>query len=270
MDPHTSTHTHTHLCTSLDWSKCSFFVLFFLSLAVSIRSFFRDSLIECLFNGISACRYTCICVLVSIQSINIQAMINILNKLLRMLFFLYSSVCSYIEHKWNFKRCVKTNRKCVWLQFHFLLFIGAIFDRKVRLNKEILNYAVETANSKILIDSDIELKAQVETIEYGNEFEAAQTVCSLLKVCVCVCVSGDFIEKEFFMIYSFGKIGKIECNFRTKITILFGAHCKHLWCQRNPIYWYLYGSVHKKSGQHQFISKRTRFVATVNRCGGSI
>lgn len=61
---------------------------------------------------------------------------------------------------------------------------GAIFDRNVRLNAEILNHSVEIANSQILMDSDIQLKAQVETIEYGNEFAAAETVCELLKVCV--------------------------------------------------------------------------------------
>lgn len=64
-------------------------------------------------------------------------------------------------------------------------FLGAIFDRNVKLNSAILKYAVETANTRILADSDFELGYQDEAIEYGNEFEAAQTVCNLLKVIKC-------------------------------------------------------------------------------------
>lgn len=65
-----------------------------------------------------------------------------------------------------------------------LFVLGAIFDRNVKLNTKILDYAVESANQKILMDSGFELRHQVETVEYGNEFEAAQTVCNLLKVCI--------------------------------------------------------------------------------------
>lgn len=62
------------------------------------------------------------------------------------------------------------------------VFSGAIFDHNAKLNSAILNYSVEVANYKILIDSDVSLVALSETIEYGNEFKAADAVCSLLKV----------------------------------------------------------------------------------------
>lgn len=61
-----------------------------------------------------------------------------------------------------------------------------MFDRNFKLNSAILKYAIETANTKILIDSGIQLQYQIEEINYGNEFEASQTVCELLNVRILV------------------------------------------------------------------------------------
>lgn len=63
-----------------------------------------------------------------------------------------------------------------------VFFSGAIFDQNVNLNTQILNHAVEQANSNILFDSGVELKPGVANIEYGNVFQAAETVCDLLTV----------------------------------------------------------------------------------------
>lgn len=61
-----------------------------------------------------------------------------------------------------------------------------MFDRNFKLNSAILKYAIETANTKILIDSGIQLQYQIKAINYGNEFEASQTVCELLNVRILV------------------------------------------------------------------------------------
>lgn len=76
--------------------------------------------------------------------------------------------------------------------------LGAIFDRNVKLNSAILKYAIETANTRILGDSDFELGFQYEAIEYGNEFEAAQTVCNLLKVSAPISYQFNFINSQLF------------------------------------------------------------------------
>lgn len=88
------------------------------------------------------------------------------------------------------------------------VFPGAIFDRNVRLNGEILNHSVEIANSQILMDSDIQLKAQVETIEYGNEFAAADTVCDLLKVCNVLRI----LQNSFHFLFFFFAASYIELH----------------------------------------------------------
>lgn len=60
--------------------------------------------------------------------------------------------------------------------------LGATFDRDKKLNSAILEYAVQTANKNILKDSDIELGSAIELLDYGNEFEAAESLCRLLEV----------------------------------------------------------------------------------------
>lgn len=62
--------------------------------------------------------------------------------------------------------------------------LGAIFDKSKKLNSAILEYAVEKANRIILNESGIELKCAngIRIIEYGNEFDAAESVCDLLTV----------------------------------------------------------------------------------------
>lgn len=73
------------------------------------------------------------------------------------------------------------------------IFLGAVFDRSFKLNSAILKYAIETANTKILFDSGIQLQSQIEEIEYGNEFDASTTVCDLLNVSCCFSLSNGTI-----------------------------------------------------------------------------
>lgn len=63
------------------------------------------------------------------------------------------------------------------------IFTGATFDQNKKLNTAILDYAVKTANEKILSGTDIEIKYTAELIDYGNEFMASESVCRLLDVC---------------------------------------------------------------------------------------
>lgn len=75
-----------------------------------------------------------------------------------------------------------------WLQFRFIfahnvhVFPGGIFDQNSKLNEAMLNFAVAEANEKILSESGIQLAAISATIEYGNEIDASEKVCELLKV----------------------------------------------------------------------------------------
>lgn len=65
------------------------------------------------------------------------------------------------------------------------VFPGGIFDQNSELNKEILSFAVEKANEKILNNSQIQLVAldpPSQPIEYGNEVDAAVAVCQLINV----------------------------------------------------------------------------------------
>lgn len=45
-----------------------------------------------------------------------------------------------------------------------------------------LDFAVKRANQIILFESDIQLAAISERVEYGNEIEASEKVCQHLKV----------------------------------------------------------------------------------------
>ncbi|XP_031634004.1 glutamate receptor ionotropic, kainate 3-like isoform X2 [Contarinia nasturtii] len=59
--------------------------------------------------------------------------------------------------------------------------IGAAFDYNNRLNTAILEYAVKRANKNILNEAEVSLKTLTEPFDYGNEFEAARSVCSLFE-----------------------------------------------------------------------------------------
>lgn len=49
-------------------------------------------------------------------------------------------------------------------------------------NKQILQYAIEKANEKLLAEEDFRLEAEVTEIEFGNEFNISRSICGILEV----------------------------------------------------------------------------------------
>lgn len=116
-------------------------------------------------------------------------------------------------------------------KFSFVFTLGATFDQNKKLNTAILEYAVKTANEKILSQSDIELKYTVELLDYGNEFIASESVCRLLEVIslicpislvtsprfLCVCLSKFSLHSKFYR-----RSLRIPCaSFQTFYPFLF-------------------------------------------------
>lgn len=65
-----------------------------------------------------------------------------------------------------------------------------MFDSNFELNKKMFDFAIETANKKMLENEEFQLKGVVKEIAFGNDFDASKNACKLLKVCHCSVVSG--------------------------------------------------------------------------------
>lgn len=75
--------------------------------------------------------------------------------------------------------------EATYLGFLLYIFIlGAAFENSVNYNKSIqmLQYAIDEANEKILVDSGLKLAMEVEKLANGREFAISKSVCSLLEV----------------------------------------------------------------------------------------
>lgn len=59
---------------------------------------------------------------------------------------------------------------------------GILIDHNQEENKNIFNFAIQTANKEILQDEEFQLKGIVKEIKYGNDLEASKSACKLLRV----------------------------------------------------------------------------------------
>lgn len=80
---------------------------------------------------------------------------------------------------------------CAILNRQFVVFFpfsvsktGAVFENDTFFNESIqmLQYAVDEANDKILQGSGMRLAIETQTIAYGREFAVSKRVCNLLEV----------------------------------------------------------------------------------------
>lgn len=64
------------------------------------------------------------------------------------------------------------------------MWIGAVFENDTTYNENIqmLQYAVDEANDKILQDTGMKLAVEIETIAFGREYAVSKRVCNLLEV----------------------------------------------------------------------------------------
>lgn len=62
--------------------------------------------------------------------------------------------------------------------------LGAILENNVYFNEtsQMLQYAVDEANEKILYSAGMNLAVEVEKISYGREYAVSKRVCNLLEV----------------------------------------------------------------------------------------
>lgn len=66
--------------------------------------------------------------------------------------------------------------------------LGAILDVNVNENKQMLSYAIEHANEKLLSEDEFKLASEVVEIMFGNEIDITRSICGLLEVCLHECV----------------------------------------------------------------------------------
>lgn len=65
-----------------------------------------------------------------------------------------------------------------------MLISGAVFENNTFYNESVqmLHYAVDVANEKILKNSGMKLLVEIETIAFGREYAVSKCVCNLLEV----------------------------------------------------------------------------------------
>lgn len=70
------------------------------------------------------------------------------------------------------------------------MFVGAVFEKSLNSNRSIqmLRYAIDEANEKILGDTDLKLAMEVEQLAAGREYGISKRVCNLLDVMILILI----------------------------------------------------------------------------------